>query len=96
MTTYIDKKHRVKKVGDWWVPQWKRSWFFWGYWNRYKLMICEFAAGCFEMYSESWRDVMFDTEEHAVKFVRSAIERGYKGKFYVNFDETYPEGLKDR
>ena len=39
---------------------------------------------------------MFDTEEHAVKFVRSAIERGYKGKFYVSFDENYPEGLKDR
>jgi len=95
MTTYIDKKHRVKKIDDWWIPQWKHGWFIFGYWIRYRLMVAEFAMGAFEMYSESWREVKFKSEKDAIQFVKTAIERGYKGTYYVKFDESYPAGIKN-
>lgn len=48
-----------------------------------------------QLYSESWRDVMFHTELQATRFMEKAMAQGYKGKFYVGFDEGLPEGIKE-
>ena len=58
MTVYFDKTHRIKKIDWWWVPQWKRGFLRW---SRYKLMVADTAMVSMELYSESWRDVMFHT-----------------------------------
>lgn len=48
-----------------------------------------------QLYSESWRDVMFHTELQATRFMEKALTQGYEGKFYVGFDEGLPEGIKE-
>lgn len=92
MTFYFDKTHRIKKIGGWWVPQWKRGFLRW---SRYRLMVADTAMGSMELYSESWRDVMFHTEQQAVHFMVEAIIQGYDGKFYVKFDDCLPFGIKE-
>ena len=92
MTVYFDKTHRIKKIDGWWVPQWKRGFLRW---DLYKLMVADTDMGSMELYSESWRDVMFHTELQATRFMEKALAQGYKGKFYVGFDEVLPEGIKE-
>jgi hypothetical protein len=92
MTRYIDKTHRIKKIDGWWVPQWKRGFLRWG---RYTLMVADTAMGSIELYSESWRDVMFHTELQATRFMEKAMAQGCKGKFYVGFDDCLPFGIKE-
>ena len=58
-------------------------------------MVADTVMGSMELYSESWRDVMFHTELQATGFMEKALAQGYKGKFYVGFDEVLPEGIKE-
>lgn len=58
-------------------------------------MVADTVVGSMELYSESWRDVMFHTELQATRFMEKALAQGYKGKFYVGFDEVLPEGIKE-
>ena len=51
--------------------------------------------GSMELYSESWRDVMFHTELQATRFMEKAMAQGCKGKFYVGFDDCLPFGIKE-
>lgn len=88
----IYKTHRIKKIDGWWVPQWKRGFLRWG---CYQLMVADTAMGSVELYSESWCDVMFHTELQATRFMEKAMAQGYKGKFYVGFDDCLPFGIKE-
>ena len=58
-------------------------------------MVADTVMGSMELYSESWRDVMFHTELQATRFMEKALAQVYKGKFYVGFDEVLPEGIKE-
>lgn len=58
-------------------------------------MVADTAMGSVELYSESWRDVMFHTELQATRFMEKAMAQGYKGKFYVGFDDCLPFGIKE-
>lgn len=58
-------------------------------------MVADTVMDSMELYSESWRDVMFHTELRATRFMEKALAQGYKGKFYVGFDEVLPEGIKE-
>lgn len=60
-----------------------------------KLLAFFAAIGSMELYSESWRDVMFHTELQATRFMEKAMAQGYKGEFYVGFDDCLPEGIKE-
>ena len=52
------------------------------------------AIGHCELYSESIYVPIFHTEQQAIDFINKAIKQGYKGKFYIGFDDPYPEGLR--
>lgn len=58
-------------------------------------MVADTAMGSVELYPESWRDVMFHTELQATRFIEKAMAQGYKGKFYVGFDDCLPFGIKE-
>ena len=58
-------------------------------------MVADTAMGSMELYSESWRDVIFHTELQATRFMEKALTQGYNGKFYVGFDECLPFGIKE-
>jgi len=90
MATYIGKTHRVKKIDGYWVPQWKKGFLRW---SKYILMTADTAMGHAEIYSKSIYDPIFHTEQQAIDFINKAIKQGYKGKFYIGFDDAYPEGL---
>jgi hypothetical protein len=56
-------------------------------------MKADTAMGHCELYSESIYGPIFHTEQQAINFINQAIKQGYKGKFYIGFDDAYPEGL---
>ena len=85
----IDRKHRVKKTRNGWLPQWRKFLF----WRPYTLWVCDNCIGGMEMYDKRQRPPYFKTDKDAVEFVKTAIDAGYEGCYHIGFDMTYPNGI---
>lgn len=91
MTTvvYIDKKHRVKKTKNGWLPQWKKFIF----WHTYSMCICDIDSKGFLSFNNLSHPPYFETDKHAIEFVKKTINAKTEGCHYVDFYDTYPDGL---
>lgn len=91
MATYVDKTHRVKKVGKVWEPQWKVGFLRW---KPYELWVPVLSICNLESYAHRRTSPRFDTEENALNFLWKAIYGGNEGQYHQAFSDFIP-GLVD-
>jgi len=91
MATYVNKTHRVKKVGKFWEPQWKSGFLKW---KPYVLWVPVLSICDMESYAHRIDPPRFDTEEDAMNFLHKAMSGGYEGQYHQSFSEVIP-GLVD-
>lgn len=91
MATYVDKTHRVKKVGKFWEPQWKAGFLRW---KPYELHVADTSIGSASIYSARPEPPRFNNEHDALMFLWKVRYSGIDKKYYKEYDEFLP-GLVD-